>query len=273
MPKAFLDTTILTNILLKGEQDEGKAAIAELNRFDSSELPVYAIKEFKSGPLQNYAYAHNKLLSTKSYNATLKAITKINFRMRYKGNTALEALIEAGSSIGKNLPVHFQGKYGNKADLDSILCDESRFLIKILIRKAWAKRRSITDRVVNELPCYEELPPVESKSGVMDCQPRACKKEKKECSLADALKAEPDKLKKLRDSISLTSNRKEDINRRQALKTLINSPKREMTEDDCRKLGDAIFAFFAPPNSTILTTNLRDHQPLASAIGKNAKAP
>ena len=46
-----------------------------------------------------------------------------------------------------------------------------------------------------------------------------------------------------------------------------------MTERMCDDLGDAIFAFFAPPGSVILTTNMRDFEPLAGALGKSVEKP
>jgi hypothetical protein len=46
-----------------------------------------------------------------------------------------------------------------------------------------------------------------------------------------------------------------------------------MDTKDCRKLGDAFFALCAPQDAVILTTNLKDHAPLANAMGKGAKAP
>ncbi len=44
-------------------------------------------------------------------------------------------------------------------------------------------------------------------------------------------------------------------------------------EKTCRSLGDAIFAFFAPADAAILTTNERDHRPLAAALGKSVDTP
>jgi hypothetical protein len=38
-------------------------------------------------------------------------------------------------------------------------------------------------------------------------------------------------------------------------------------------LGDALFAFFAPSDCEILTTNLRDHSPLAASLNKHAVLP
>lgn len=270
MSKAFVETTILTNILLKESQDEGKAALAELGRFDVTELPVYAIKEFTAGPLHNYVYVHNKLVDTKSYPATLKAVSKIIAYQPRKASTALEALVESESSIEKKIPGGLQIKYGDKATSDSIHCDESRLILNYLIKKAWKRRRSVTSSVVNELSCYEETAPEEIANGSIKLKNKKCKKE---CSMADALRKEPEVLTKLRDSIDPSSNRKEDTKRREALKLLLKHPKHEMTDDLCRNLGDAVFSFFAPPDSTIITTNLRDHVPLANAIGKQAKAP
>jgi hypothetical protein len=273
MSKAFIDTTILTDYLLKKKQQQGIAAEKELKKFTITELPVYAIKEFKRAPLQHYAYVHNKLIETKSFSKTLNAI-KILVSSPYhkrKATTGIEALIEANDSINQNTPPALQRRYGAKATPESIQCDESRFFLHFLIQKAWKNRRSVTTHVVGELFCYEELEPYENKHGGIELAPRNCKKEMKECSMAKALKAKPDILEKLKNSIDPDSTKNEDIKRRQALKALINN--NDMTEDICTGLGDAIFSFFAPDDSIIITTNLRDHDPLAKALGKKAKRP
>jgi hypothetical protein len=87
------------------------------------------------------------------------------------------------------------------------------------------------------------------------------------------LKVRPDILRALRDAIPESSARDEDRNRRKVLKQLINTPKLPLTEQQCRWLGDAIFAFFCPEDAVILTTNIKDHKPLAEAIGKIAEQP
>ena len=61
--------------------------------------------------------------------------------------------------------------------------------------------------------------------------------------------------------------------RSKALREIARKPKLGVTEEQCRALGDAVFAFFAPADSVILTTNLRDLQPLAEAVGKTAERP
>ena len=66
MAKAFVDTTILADALLK-KGDSGVAARGALQRYDKTELPVYAIKELKAVPIRNMAWFHNKLVSTRSF--------------------------------------------------------------------------------------------------------------------------------------------------------------------------------------------------------------
>ena len=87
------------------------------------------------------------------------------------------------------------------------------------------------------------------------------------------LKKHQDTLIKMRNSIPENSVRYEDNNRRKALKHIINTPKIPLTREECRWLGDAVFAFFCPQDAVILTTNLRDHQTLAKAVGKKAEKP
>lgn len=273
MEKAYLDSTILTNILLKENQTEGIKAKKELENYDLTLLPVYAIKEFKYSPLQHYVYTHNSFVRTKSYSNTLRNIKLIISHQQRKASTALEALIEASSSIDQNLTDEQRMKYASTASHDSIRCDENRLFLKFLILQAWAKRRKITNEVVNELSCYEEIPPKENRNGTLELKPRGCKKNKKECALANALREKLDILEKLKNSIDPNSPRKEDKERRAALKEIIKHPEREISENICQKLGDAIYAFFAPPDSTIITTNLKDHEPLAKSVGKRAQSP
>ncbi len=53
--KAFVDTTILTNRLIKFREEKKEAKDA-LAKYEITELPVYAIKEFKAGPLDYVKY-------------------------------------------------------------------------------------------------------------------------------------------------------------------------------------------------------------------------
>ena len=75
-------------------------------------------------------------------------------------------------------------------------------------------------------------------------------------------------------AIDSQPSKPENQRRRKVLKEMYRIPKRYVvTNQACRDLGDAIFALFAPADSTVLTTNLKDHLPLAQALGKTATEP
>ncbi len=271
MPKAFIDTTILTDAVLKRDENY-TAARAALQRFDVTELPVYAIKEFKAGPLANFVWFHNKLALLKSFQKGLAALQRMALSpRRYTTATALQALAEAARTNSRFSLGHLQEIYGPKASLDAVNCDMFRLAIKSRVLRAWADRRKIASNVVNPLACYTETAPREE-NGLLVINPVKCNVG--DCCLRPLLKSKPEDLEHLRKAIPKDSTKREDQKRSQALRELIRrKPGEAMSEDSCQSLGDAVFAFFAPQDSVILTTNLRDHEPLAKALGKQAQEP
>lgn len=268
MTKAYVETTILTNILLKPGSAKQSSAKAALARYDSSLLPVYSIKEWKAGPLKHFAYFHNKLVTTKSLADTIAAVNSLAFTP-YKKSTSFEAL-EAAVRLDT-------GKVAATADFasrDAEVADRYRLAVASLIMRSWKKRRRVATSTIQDLACYAEAEPRIGSDKLFDLKPEKCDPSP-ECSLAQLLKQQRAVavLKALRKAIPETSNRKEDRDRRKVLKQLINTPKLPLDRDSCRALGDAIFAFFCPDDAVILTTNLRDHEPLAKAVGKRAEGP
>lgn len=257
MSDAYIETTVLTDILLKPKTPKHDRAIAAFARYDSTLLPVYSIKEWKAGPLSYFAYVHGKLVQTRSIRNTLQALSVIR---GYRQSTAIEALT-AAATLAHGL-----------GTTDREHADSYRLALEYLIIRSWRKRRTITTKVVDELPCYSETAPELDKDGLFDLKPKFCDPEQ-ECCLAPQLKSQPELLEALRNAISKTSTRPEDQKRRQALKQLIKHPKIVLDRDTCRNLGDAIFAFCCPETAVILTTNTRDHEPLAQSIGKKAERP
>jgi hypothetical protein len=75
---------------------------------------VYAIKEFKAGPLRNHVWFYNKLVVSKCWAEAVQAINAISRTPnRNKLSTALEAISEFESSLGNSLPKHLATKYPN----------------------------------------------------------------------------------------------------------------------------------------------------------------
>jgi hypothetical protein len=270
MNKAFIDTTVLTDALIKSAEIR-KSAIEALKKFNVTELPVFAIKEFKAGPLKNFAWMHNKLAILGSFEKAIDALYRMSRTpRRYTTSTAIEALRQAAGSISRQTPGTLVAKYGADASMDKVQCDEFRLAINVAIRKAWKKRRDITTDVVLPLPCYREVAPYERR-GLIELEPNKCNPTG-ECSLSPRLRERIEDLRKMREAIK-NSEKLENQRRAKTLRQLYRKPKEVIQEKDCLNLGDAIFVLFAPDDSTILTTNIADFKPLADSLGKRVKRP
>jgi hypothetical protein len=188
LPKAYVDTTILADILLKAGQPKGDQALAALQTFESTQLPAYAIKEFKRGALARFAWLHNKFVTTNSFTQTMAALHAVaGTPLRYLTSTALEAVVKASASIAHETPASLGAKYGNDAHMDNILRDEYRLAIKKVIFQAWASLRNVTTETVHPLSCYDEKPPYE-KRGMIELDPKKCDLQPT-CCLAPRLRA------------------------------------------------------------------------------------
>jgi hypothetical protein len=270
MSKAYVDTTVLTNAVLKRNSPLGVAAQAALKSYATTQLPEYAIKEFKKGPLATFVWLHNKLATTRSMRQTITAIQRISATpQRYRTSTALEALAESSQVAGKQASIEMVKKYGDSARLDQVNCDECRLALKALIYRAWARHRRIASEVVQPLTCYTTSKPIEDR-GLIKLEHKRCSPSG-ECCLGPALRADANALRAMKAVVDSQPPRAEGLRRSKALSDLL--AKKPMAEKACDDLGDAVIAFFAPPDSTILSTNLRDFQPLSLALGKKVEAP
>lgn len=275
MSEAFVDTTILADVLLKPHLPKGKTAIDSLKHFTKTEILVYALKEFKNGPLRYYINFYNKMVTLESYSEALLFIHKISMSPnRYYASTAIEALAEFEGEMEKasrNNISKWQKKYGPKCNIERIRFDECRLSLKTRIFLAWKKRRKQISPVVFSLYCFVESDLVENR-GRIEHHKIKCVLNKGGCPLADEMRKGKDDLVKIREAVKKQPRSNENDKRSGALKFLIKK-KDELTEEMCRHLGDAVFVFFSPKNSIILTTNTRDHEPMAKAIGKKVQTP
>ncbi|MEP6535375.1 MAG: hypothetical protein ABJF23_08675 [Bryobacteraceae bacterium] len=268
MAKAFIETTILANILLKPGDIacRNKAALA---KYETSSMPTYAIKELKAGALAYYVWTYNKLVVTDSLANTLLAIRSVMSFQPYRASTAIEALASAMQPL--IVSSELQTQYGKIADPQQVIFDSCRLMLKKLIIGAWKRRRLICDSVLFPIGCFRESGPKEV-DGLFELEERRCKPQT-ECELGLLLKKDPKALVRLKGVVDTQPQKRENSRRSKALRELIRNPKRPCTETMCRDLGDVIFAFLAPIDATVLTTNLRDIQPLVAALGKKASSP
>ena len=272
MSKAYVETTVLTDALLKPGA-RANAARSAIRRYEESLLPVYAIKEFKAGPLAHYVWFHGKLVTTKSWEQTLAQLRKTAmspFRSRWV-STAVEALEAAAHRNRSVTTEELASKWGPTARYDAVQCDIYRLSLRSIIMRAWKKRRRLTSSVVDELSCYPEIDLSERRRlidlGGVECNPTD------ECCLAAELRSHPEILESMLSAIDAQPEKTENVKRAQVLRDLSRLREQKLTAKQCRYLGDAVFAYFCPADAVILTTNVSDLRPLAEAVGKKAETP
>src|SRR5262245_53698419 len=130
MTAAFIETTTLTDFLLKKDGSEHRAAVA-FSRHDSQVVPQFAWKEFKRGPLKNFVWAHNKLVDTKSFLASMAALQRMSRSPhRYLTATALQAIHTGFAALFDNLQA-MESVYKGKADPDRLMADVFRLELKL----------------------------------------------------------------------------------------------------------------------------------------------
>jgi len=273
--KAYLDTTILTNCLIKFG-DEKKIAKEAIAKYEVTELPIYAIKEFKAGPLDYVKYLYNKLLETSSIGDTIIALSSVG-RQKNRQQTAFKTigeLIKKAESLSADSSL--KNRYGDLAESENIIYDSVKLETKMLVFKAWKKRTSIATEIIQPLSCYQQIAPFEKKNGELSLVPKSC--DSVDCCLAKVLRDEKRlDLTKLKVAINKLSpelkNKEENQKRAKLLHEIGSNLRKQISDSDCRNLGDAIFALFCPKDSDILTTNIKDHEPLAKALKKTAISP
>jgi predicted nucleic acid-binding protein len=258
----YLDTTVLIEALFKTSRRRRKARAA-VQDFAKSLLPVYAIKEMSAGALSYAVWLYNKLSETHSVQRTHDAIVS-NIKNPNRVTTSLELLGAASEAFtGADL-----ADARTPAQLDRMLAEMNALSLRRIILNGWRSRRKITTDVVQELDCFpENAPYIDEELHIMTVGKSSCPSNM-DCHYASELRRRPSDLNLLLQVLK-GSTRREDIRRRKALNVLARTPKRSFDNGNCRGLGDAYFALNCPKNATILTSNQRDHAPLAEALGKS----
>jgi hypothetical protein len=265
MTDAFVETTVLTNLLLKKDGSE-TAAEAAIAKYAKAIVHQFAWKEFKRGPLKNFVWAFNKLADTGSFNATLAALQRLSLSpQRYLTATAIQAFHTAFTSMFSSVSLSaLQAQYGDKADLDQVHADALRLELRRTIISSWSKRKSLFGGQQELLECYPDAD-VSENGKRLEVRPRDCPRGT-DCCLRSRLTGRRKDLGLAKDALP-DDNRKETRERYRVLRQLEKHPSSLMSPQDCQRLGDAYFVLFCPDDAELLTTNIRDIEPMAKALG------
>ena len=270
MTKCFVDTTVLTDLLLKKDGSEARAE-ACLSRYSVQIFPEYAWKEFKRGPLSAFRWAYEKLSDTRSFAKALLMLQSISRGPKRNFiSTAIQALHTAQNDFAKFDLQSLSAKYGKRANIDSVQADWYRLELKKAILGSWQKQRQLG--CDDQLACYSNEPPVHNSKGEIKLDPLDCRTE--DCCLRSRLSNRQGDLHLLAAGLlKCDQNKKEIISRTAVVNQLVNRPEKAISRKQCAQFGDAYFALFCPSGADILSTNLVDMQPIGSALGKNCVKP
>jgi hypothetical protein len=268
--RAVVDTTILVDALLKAGPEKKRAKRA-LARCSESILHRYALKEFRRGALSAYVWLHNKLVTSRSIPGAMVAISTLMPHRRNLPSTALQALAQAIETADAPSLSSLSSSYGADANPSDVNVERVILSLESTILRAFRNRVRLTTSLLGELHCFPDTAPRSSR-GQIELDRQGCKIDR-ECSMAPELKADTGRAKVLWQATGTQASRPEITRRAKALRKVWRTPKRLFDASDCLCLGDAVFSFFAPPNSVVLTTNIKDHGPLARSVGLEAITP
>lgn len=270
MTTAFVETTVLTDFLLKRDGSERRAA-ATFAEFESHAVPQFAWKEFKRGPLKNFVWAHNKLADTRSFLETIAALQRVSRSLqRYLTSTAIQAFHTAFAALFTNLPA-LQKVYGRTADPDRLHADALRLELRRKINSSWRARKTLFGGPYHILTCYPDAELKEDGRRI-NLNPRDCPKGL-ECCLKASLEGRGKDLAAVRSALKAISDRQEVVKRAKVIRQIEKHFTSIMSNDDCRSFGDAYFVLFCPEDAVVISTNLRDIEPMAAALGIEAMSP
>lgn len=267
---AIVDSTVLTDVLIKSGERRDNARNA-LETFDQTLLPMYAIKEFKHSPLQHYAWAHNAIVDGGTLPGLIRRIRALPPYWQRKASTALEALESAFAHLGPTSTTDLVKKYGDNARVERVMADRLRLALRQIIEDGWEDRHQVADETIGQIACYEEKAPFMER-GRIQLRPRRCDPSG-DCCLAALMKQESTILEALIEGVHAAPDSQENRARATVLKKMRRKPKQQINDKECRAIGDAAYAFYLPDDGVVLTTNTKDHEPLAQALGRGAVSP
>ncbi len=247
---------------------QGLCGVPEARKAGNSTIFLEGIE---ARAAEEFCWAHNKLADTKSYLTSMAALQRMSRSPhRYLTSTAIQALHTAFTNLFSNLPA-LQSIHKANADPDRLFADALRLELRHVITRAWKARGLLFGGPLHKLSCYPDAP-IRENGNFLEVEPRDCPRGR-ECCLKPALIARKADLNAARNAIKIDADRKEVAVRGKILRHLEKHATSLMTRDDCRGFGDAYFIFFCPKDGVVITTNVRDVEPMAKALGVRFEAP
>lgn len=270
MTGSFLDTTVVVHMAegLQLERLKGEAFVAA---HQPAEAPVYALRELLAGRVRVICDAHNKLQASENIGEALLALLSLSPAEGRKRESKIQALSQSLAEAFIKNPT------GERNDLKREILQD----LALKVARLWNKAHKISGvSIVQSLACFNDGDLAFGRAGELRGPGDSfnCIKEER-CAAAAYIYDNKNNLVQMIAALHpnnlppVVANKKENQQRRKALKDLQANGPSKFNKSLCRAIGDAYFAAMCPAGSVVATSNLVDHLPLCLSLGKVAKEP
>lgn len=272
MSTTTVDATVLTDALLK----RGPSSVTARAAMRGALVLGYALKEVRHGPFANYVYAYNVLVKTGTLSAARTHIAALG-QQRYKQQTAVQALNDAEAEVMAGAYQEFAAVLGQvggampgMSTADEVVATMLRDVVGRRIHAAFKELTTLATTASHALACFTVGTLRTKRDGSFDVGVGKCPDA---CALGGMLTGQSAAVSVLIGVVQSLPPKRENIRRIEALQWVAQHPGQSPDTEYCRALGDAVYALLCPAGGMIVTTNVADHQPLASALGKSVTKP
>ena len=270
MTASFLDTTVIVNVAEDIEPAKSRA-VAAIAKYQPAASPYYALRELLAGRVRILCETHNKLRASPNVAEALVALLSVSPAEGRKREARLQVLANSLKTLFAADP------RGSRDSLITEAIDD----IALQTARLWSRARKLKSVAnVQPLACFNEGPLVIGTSGEIRGPGDSfnCSKDER-CAAAAYLNDDPVALTNMITALHPANlskeakDKRENSQRRKALKELQTNGPVKFNKSLCRAIGDAYFAGMCPASSTLLSTNTNDFEPLCKALKKVLAKP
>lgn len=271
MPRteAFLDSTAIAARVLE-DRDALPRLLEMLASYESRVTSQYVFMEIRRGLMRNLVFLFNCARNAEEFSEVLNKVEALLATpRRYLPRTIVQNLRGFFQGIQHERLAAVLTKHGDDT-LSEYLLSTLTSALRMRIRNWFPNAWSLVDRVINELNCYPDLPPVKMVDDQFDATMPFCETLAVPCRVAEFGQERRADLEEILSAVSLQCADKETQDRVEALRTVLCSPEAPRRHVVCWDLGDALVCLEAPSGADIVNANPRHMGVICEALGKRS---
>jgi len=226
--------------------------------------------EIRRGLIRNLVFAFNCAKNATEFSQVLaKVEILLSTPQRHLPRTIVQNLRAFFQSIQHEKLAKLAAQYP-----DATLSDYQLLALTSTLRlriRNWSRNsRSLVDRVINEVNCYPDLPPIKQVGDRFDAQMPFCETLSVPCRLAEFLQHHRADLERILSACSQSCQDAETVDRIKAIHTVLDRPEAARSHGVCWDLGDAIICLEAPLGADVINNNPRHMDAICNALNKRS---